>query len=147
MGSVITLTDREAWDLAAAARGYLLKHAKAASICVVNLAGRTLLSLLMDTAQPYSLHLARLKAEQAASVGRRTRFIRDRVADPNHPYTPALLGIDSSGLVPWAGGVPVFSADGVPLGGIGVSNLSEDQDEACAVHAVESLGYLSDRPA
>jgi len=140
------LSDREAWDLAAAAREQLLSEGKKACICVVNLTGQALVQISIDGAQPYAANLARLKAEQAAKVGRRTRFIRDKAANPEHPYTPEMLGIDPRVFIPWAGGVPVFGADGAPLGGIGVSNLTEDEDEQCCISAVEKLGYLSDRP-
>lgn len=141
------LSDSEAWDITAAARRLLLADEKKACICVVNLAGQALVQIVMDGAQPYAANIARLKAEQAAKVGRRTRFMRDNVANPDHPYTPEMLGIDPKVFIPWAGGVPVFHTDGTALGGIGVSNLTEDEDEQCCIRAVEQLGYLSDRPA
>jgi len=146
MDSVTMLSEAEAWKIAASARKHLHNDGRAASICVVNSMGKALVQSAMDGSQGYTLHIARLKARQAAQIGRRTRFLRDKVADPDHPYTPELLGIKLSRFIPWAGGVPVFAKDGTPLGGIGISNLSEDQDEHYCILAVEESGYLSDRP-
>jgi uncharacterized protein GlcG (DUF336 family) len=42
--------------------------------------------------------------------------------------------------------VPVYSGDAALIGGVGVSNLHEDQDEAVAVFAVEAAGFGSDFP-
>ena len=36
------------------------------------------------------------------------------------------------GLATWEGGLPIFSADGVPLGGVGVSGAESADDVACA---------------
>ena len=39
----------------------------------------------------------------------------------------------------WAGGVPIF-ADGVCVGGIGVSGAKDHEDLACA-HALDAAGF------
>jgi len=40
----------------------------------------------------------------------------------------------------------VYSKEGVLLGGVGVCNLPEDEDEKYAIDIVEGSGFLSDRP-
>jgi glc operon protein GlcG len=36
------------------------------------------------------------------------------------------------GLATWEGGLPIFTTDGVPLGGVGVSGAESAEDVACA---------------
>jgi glc operon protein GlcG len=43
------------------------------------------------------------------------------------------------GLVAFAGGLPVKTASGDVIGGIGVSGASEDQDEACAQAGLDAI--------
>lgn len=44
------------------------------------------------------------------------------------------------GLATWEGGLPVFSADGVPLGGVGVSGAASADDVACARAGIVAAG-------
>jgi glc operon protein GlcG len=48
------------------------------------------------------------------------------------------------GLATWEGGVPVFSGEGVALGGVGVSGAESAEDAACARAGVAAAG-LKDR--
>ena len=47
--------------------------------------------------------------------------------------------------MPWPGGVPVYDDQGRLLGGVGVSNLTGDEDETLAAVGVEAAGYISSR--
>ncbi len=44
------------------------------------------------------------------------------------------------GLATWEGGVPVFSAEGVPLGGVGVSGAESADDVACGKAGIAAAG-------
>lgn len=44
------------------------------------------------------------------------------------------------GLATWEGGVPVFSAEGVALGGVGVSGAQSADDVACAKAGIAAAG-------
>ncbi len=44
------------------------------------------------------------------------------------------------GLATWDGGVPVFSAEGVPLGGVGVSGAESADDVACGKAGIAAAG-------
>ena len=44
------------------------------------------------------------------------------------------------GLATWEGGLPIFSADGVPLGGVGVSGAESADDVACAKAGITAAG-------
>ena len=122
------------------------KLGKAGVVTVVSSQSRRVAQFAMNGITPYNAFLSEQKAKQAAWVTRRTRYIRDSVADPSHPYTPAFLNISPQEFVPWAGGVPVFGPDLTPLGGVGVCITTEDEDEEVAIAAVEAAGFLSDRP-
>ena len=44
------------------------------------------------------------------------------------------------GLATWEGGLPIFSADGVALGGVGVSGAQSAEDIACARAGIAAAG-------
>ena len=44
------------------------------------------------------------------------------------------------GLATWEGGLPIFSADGVALGGIGVSGAESAEDVACGKAGIAAAG-------
>lgn len=44
------------------------------------------------------------------------------------------------GLATWEGGLPVFSSDGVALGGVGVSGAQSAQDTACGRAGIAAAG-------
>ena len=46
-------------------------------------------------------------------------------------------------LADWAGGVPFSAADGTPLGAIGVSGASSDDDVACALAGIAAAGLVA----
>jgi uncharacterized protein GlcG (DUF336 family) len=77
--------------------------------------------------------------------GQHTRWLRDQLAAGE--ITLGLFGLSREDFMPWAGGVPIYSREGVLLGGIGMSNLDENEEEALVIRLVESAGFLSERPA
>ena len=44
------------------------------------------------------------------------------------------------GLATWAGGLPVFSTEGAPLGGVGVSGAESAEDVACGKAGIAAAG-------
>jgi uncharacterized protein GlcG (DUF336 family) len=135
----------DAWKIAEAAYNDIKSRGKTGVISIVSSHGRKILQFVMEGITPYNMNLSERKAEQATSVGRRTRFIRDKVNDPDHPYTPRFLNINEEDYIPWAGGVPILDKENHVLGGIGVCIQTEDEDEEVAVAAVESSGFKSER--
>jgi hypothetical protein len=97
----------------------------------------------MDETRPFTENVAFLKACQSAIAGRRTRELREQVAVGD--TTPEILDIPLSSFIKWAGGVPIYDADIVLLGGAGVNALSEDDDEKFCIAGVEVCGFSSDR--
>lgn len=62
---------------------------------------------------------------------------------------PAFIGlvgeIAPQGLLPAAGGVIVVDGDGMPVGAIGVTGDTSDNDEACALAGIAVAGLLTQR--
>ena len=52
----------------------------------------------------------------------------------------ASWGRGPAGLATWEGGTPVFSSEGVPLGGVGVSGAESAEDTACGKAGVAAAG-------
>jgi glc operon protein GlcG len=110
-----------------AIRRELERRGKAAVIAVVDAHGELIAFLRMDDAPLSSIAVACNKAYTAARLRRTTREQGARVA---------ARGIEMSyygdaRLTGFGGGVPVH-VDGATLGGIGVSALSDEEDEALA---------------
>ena len=145
MGRISCLTFQEAWRLAAAGLQELKRSGKAANLCLANRYGQALVQATMDAARPVTAHFALLKARQAALSGQRTRWLRDKLAAGE--ITLGLFQIPREEFMPWAGGVPLYGADGVLLGGMGMSNLDENEEEAFVIRLVEAAGFLSERPS
>jgi uncharacterized protein GlcG (DUF336 family) len=55
-------------------------------------------------------------------------------------FVAAVDTMSEGGMVPAAGGVIVCDTDGAVLGAIGVTGDTSDNDEACALAAIESQG-------
>jgi uncharacterized protein GlcG (DUF336 family) len=86
----------------------------------------------MDEAFLLSVKVAQLKANTSAAVPFSTRkFGEVAKANPGVELVP--------GTATFAGGLPILTASGKHLGGIGVSGASADQDEACAQVALEAV--------
>lgn len=112
-----------------------------ACICLCGLQGEVIVHFRMNATRPFTFHVAQLKAQQAAHTGKTTRDLRDLYK--SGARTAQLLGIDPAEAVPFAGGVPIYNpASSALLGGIGISNLAEDQDERFALAAVKEAGFM-----
>jgi len=148
MNSPANLSFSEAMKIANEAVKNLSAAEQAASICVVNTDGRVLVQYCMDEARVSTIATALLKARLTAKTGRRTRYLRDAFKDPENDLTPEVLGVKDEECVPYAGGVPIYMGQDekqILLGSIGISNLSENDDEQYAINAVEKVGYISCR--
>ena len=109
-----------------AIRRELDRIGKSAVIAVVDAHGELLAFLRMDGTQVGSVALSINKAYTAARLRRTSRALGERVAK----------GIDiayygDSRYTGFGGGVPVV-VDGATLGAVGVSALSDQEDEALA---------------
>jgi glc operon protein GlcG len=143
MGIVQNLTHEEAFLLLNTAYQLLSEDGKTASIFIAERNGTIIAQLNMDDIRPVTANIAMLKAKQSACTAERTGWLRDAVSAEE--YSLELFNVPKSEYVPWAGGVPIYSSDHVLLGGIGICNLDETEDEYYAVKTVENCGFLSNR--
>lgn len=99
----------------------------------------TLQALLrMDGAIPVSLDVAQLKGRAAAGVGASTANLAALAIEE-----PAIYQVPGMSVL--QGGVPIFTAEGVLIGGVGASGGSGEDDEACAMAGIEAAGLTYNR--
>jgi uncharacterized protein GlcG (DUF336 family) len=90
----------------------------------------------MDGVSMAGGEIAQWKANAAAKFGRATA---DFAATPPPPGVPNVAAMQ--------GGVPVYTAAGALLGGVGVSGGKPADDAACAAAGIEAAGLKPARPA
>jgi uncharacterized protein GlcG (DUF336 family) len=90
----------------------------------------------MDGVSAAGGEIAQWKAVSAAKFGRAT-------ADMAALNPPASM----PNVATMQGGVPVYTADGVLLGGVGVSGGKPADDAACATAGIEAAGLKAVKPA
>jgi glc operon protein GlcG len=82
----------------------------------------------MDKCAPLPLIVARKKAFTAARTRADSKVFGDRLKSMGR----SVSDLGEPNLIPVQGGVAIIAADGSPLGGIGVSGLAAEEDEALA---------------
>ena len=87
--------------------------------------------------------IAQGKANGALAVGAGTRTLFKRAQEQPY-FVDALNGLADGNIVPVPGGVLIRDADGKPLGAVGVTGDSSDNDEVCAVAGIETAGFTAD---
>jgi uncharacterized protein GlcG (DUF336 family) len=104
-------------------------------IAVVDDGGNLKYLSRMDGSFLVSVKIAQLKAETSARLPLSSRKLGE--------IAQSVKGIEMvPGLVIFPGGLPIFTAGGAQLGGIGVSGASGDQDEVCAQAGVDAVKDL-----
>jgi uncharacterized protein GlcG (DUF336 family) len=86
--------------------------------------------------------IAHAKAYGALAMGAGSRALYVRAQQQSY-FIAAMNTLAGGQLVPVPGGV-LIHADRVLLGAVGVSGDSSDNDEMCAVAAIESVGLRAD---
>jgi glc operon protein GlcG len=102
------------------------------SVAVVDTHGGLLYYERMEDTQYASNDIAIAKAKAAATYRRPTRAFAD-VINKGGPATATLPGVVGS-----PGGNPVF-VDGRIVGAVGVSGVTGDQDEQCALAGIKGM--------
>ena len=104
------------------------------AIAVCGPEGELIAFLRMDEASPAAAKIAKNKAYTAAVDRKSTRLMGEFMHGQNRP--PAFWG--DQGITGFGGGVPIIQGEKV-IGGIGISGLSEDEDERIAYAAITSI--------
>lgn len=86
--------------------------------------------------------IAQGKARGAIGMGLGSRALYERAQ--SQPYfIQAMNSIAEGSLVPVPGGV-LIKEDGQVLGAVGITGDSSDNDETCAIAAIEAAGFTAD---
>lgn len=134
-------TLRPTLDYATAAKiretclGWAAKNNKRFAIAILDARGMEVTFAHMDGVNMGIGDIARWKANSAAKFGRATSENAARNPPANMPNVAAI-----------GGGVPIYTADGVLLGGVGTSGGTQEEDAACGTAGVEAAGLKVSRP-
>lgn len=127
-----TINTATAKKIAAGTLAECAKNSWNVAVAVVDTHGSLVYFERMDDTQYASMDIAIGKAKAAATYRRPTRAFAD-VINKGGPATATLPGVFAS-----PGGVPVF-VDGKVTGAVGVSGVTGDQDEQCAMAGIKSM--------
>lgn len=115
---------------------------KPLSVAVLDAGGHLIAFQRQDGASTLRFQIAAGKAGGALALGVSSRAVGDMAAE--RPSFIAALGpISPLGIVPAAGGVIVVGNDGQPIGAIGVTGDTSDNDEACALAGIAAAGLTA----
>lgn len=137
----ITLEQANAVVGAALAKGAAM-GLKPLSVAVLDAGGHWIAFQRQDGGSMLRPQIAAAKASGALALGVSSRKIAEMAAE--RPSFVASLGpISPGGVVPAAGGVIVVDDDGRPVGAIGVTGDTSDNDEICALAGIASAGLTA----
>jgi len=86
--------------------------------------------------------IAQGKARGAVSMGLGSRALFNRAQEQPF-FIQSMNALSNGSLVPVPGGV-LIREDGKIIGAVGITGDSSDNDEACAIHAIEAQGFTAD---
>lgn len=131
------LTLEAAEAVVAAAKAEAAKIGQPMNIAVVDAGGHLVAFARMDGSIFASIDISQRKAYTAAAMKLPTGALKD-ATQPGAP----LFGLEhsSGGLVTFAGGIPLPGPDGEPVGAIGVSAGTVEQDQQVAEAGVAAFG-------
>ena len=134
----ISLDHANAVIAAAFARGREL-GLKPLGVAVLDAGGHPISLQRQDGTSNGRLQVASGKAAGALYLGVSSRRLAE-MASERPAFVASLAALVPDGGVPAAGGVLVVGADGLPIGAVGVSGDSSDNDELCAVAGILAAG-------
>lgn len=115
---------------------------KPLTVAVLDSGGFLIALLREDGGSNLRPEIAQGKARGAVAMGLGSRALFER-AQSQPFFIQAMNSLASGSLVPVPGGV-LIKRDGVLLGAVGITGDSSDNDEACAVAAIEAAGFTAD---
>ena len=105
---------------------------KPVGVVVLDAGGHMIAAQRQDGASALRLQIAQGKAAGALGLGVSSRKIAEMAVE-RPSFVAALATLASSGIVPAAGGVIVVDSVGGPVGAVGISGDTSDNDEACVL--------------
>jgi uncharacterized protein GlcG (DUF336 family) len=141
MGDV-TLSDARTIVDTAVARGREL-GLKPLTVAVLDSGGALKLLERADGASHMRPEIAIGKAYGAIAMGLGSRTLFQRAQEQPY-FIQAMNALARGSLVPVPGGVLIRGDDGAIVGAVGITGDSSDNDETCAVAAIEAAGFVAD---
>jgi glc operon protein GlcG len=136
MKTVMTLCDEDASAAIAAVRAELIKRGKTGTVAVTDAHGELIALLRMTGTALNSMTVATNKAFTAARLKRASADLGRAVRHADNGYDVAYFG--DGRYVGFAGGQPVVK-DGQVLGAVGVSGLTQAEDDELALLGVAAI--------
>ncbi|MEM6481802.1 MAG: heme-binding protein [Pseudomonadota bacterium] len=115
---------------------------KPLTIAVIDAGGHLVALQREDGTSNLRSEIAQGKAKGAVALGMGSRAIYNRAQQQPY-FVGAINALNKGSLVPVPGGV-LIRRDGVLIGAIGITGDTSDNDEACAVAAIESQGLTAE---
>jgi uncharacterized protein GlcG (DUF336 family) len=112
---------------------------KPLSVIVLDAGGHAIAFQRQDQASTLRFAIAAGKAGGALSLGISSRKIADMAAD-RPTFVASLTGLSANGVIPAAGGVIVVDGEGRPIGAVGITGDTSDNDEICALAGIAAAG-------
>jgi len=117
---------------------------KPLSVAILDAGGHLVAFQRQDGGSTLRLQIAAGKAGGALGLGISSRKIAEMAAE--RPAFLASLGpISPHGVVPAAGGIIVVNGEGWPIGAVGVTGDTSDNDETCALAGIAAAGLITQR--
>ena len=115
---------------------------KPLTVAVLDASGHLKVLLRQDGTSLLRSEIAQGKARGAIGLGMGSRGIYARAQEQPY-FIQAMNALSGGSLVPVPGGV-LIRKDGGIIGAVGITGDTSDNDEACAVAAIEALGLQAD---
>ena len=137
MNTVQAGIDMALWDIKGKEAGM-----KPLSCVVVDAGGHVIAFQRQDGTSFLRLDIARGKAAGALALGVNSRRLEEMAKERPH-FIGALAHLTPGGLAPVAGGVIVKGPDGLPIGAVGVTGDTSDNDEVAALAGIAAAGLTA----
>lgn len=134
----LTLAQADMIVVAALEKGRAL-GLKPLSVAVLDAGGHLIAFKREDRSSNLRPQIAMGKASGALAMGVSSRKIGEMAAE-RPTFVTALGVIAPHGIVPAAGGVLIQGPDGAPIGAVGITGDTSDNDERCALAGVAAAG-------
>ena len=112
------------------------------TVAVLDAGGHLIAFQRQDRASSLRPQIACGEAGGALGLGLSSRKIGEMAAD-RPTFIGSLGPISPHGVVPAAGGVIVVDGDGLPIGAVGITGDTSDNDEACALAGIAAAGLVA----
>jgi uncharacterized protein GlcG (DUF336 family) len=111
-------------------------------VAVVDAGGHLMALARQDGASTLRPQIAIGKACGALSLGVSSRKIGEMAAE-RPTFIASIAATATNGIIPAAGGIIIVDSAGSPMGAVGITGDTSDNDEACALAAVEAVGLIA----